>query len=160
MSEIKLETVAEALYNDIREFMRRVHTRHPELKELSENAYAGIRAGLESPTGFLSTVLEEGKGGFELKTDVFESVPVYQNDDKTVISTHDCAAHIAGYLEDMLGNADIFIPNIEREDEEDEACIYGSDYDELLEAIESTLIDTLEPVRDGYEYEMESEVER
>ena len=162
MSEIRLENVAEALCGDIREFMCRVHDRHPELKKLSENSYAEIKSRLESPTGLLNTMLEEGKNGFEMITGVFDSIPVYQDLDReiAVVSTHDMAAEIADCLEDELDREGIFVPNDEREGDEGEACLYGSDYDELLTGIEGTLIDTLEPVREGYEYENESEVER
>ena len=53
--------------------------------------------------------------------------------------TRGIAVMILDIFEDMLADKGIIIPDDEREGDEDEACIYGSTYYELEDAITELL---------------------
>lgn len=53
--------------------------------------------------------------------------------------TRGIAILILNAFEDVLAEHDIKIPDVEREGEEDEACIYGSTYYELEDKITEIL---------------------
>lgn len=61
-------------------------------------------------------------------------------------NNRELAIKIIDLFEDLLGNHDIFIPNDEREGEEDEACIYGSDYYALEDKITELIAKQYEEV--------------
>lgn len=54
---------------------------------------------------------------------------------KNLESNKEKAIEIIDEFEDLLAINDIKIPNVDREGNEDEACIYGSDYYSLEESI-------------------------
>lgn len=47
--------------------------------------------------------------------------------------------NICEVFEEFLYERGIYIPNKEREGDEDEACIYGSDWDDILERIDDLI---------------------
>lgn len=61
------------------------------------------------------------------------------------IYTHDEAMHIVEMFENLLCEYDIKIPSPEdhERDPEDDAGLYGSTYSDLLDAVESEIIDLL-----------------
>lgn len=54
------------------------------------------------------------------------------------------ACMIVDLFEDLLAEYNIYIPNDEREGEEDEACIYGDDYYALEDQITELLCEHIE----------------
>ena len=60
-----------------------------------------------------------------------------------MIHTHNVAAEIIECFEDVLNKCGIMIPDEDRNGDESEACIYGTTYYNLLEDVESILIDLL-----------------
>ena len=67
------------------------------------------------------------------------------------IFTHDEAAKIIEFFEDILSEHEIKIPSPEDDerDEENSVGLYGSTYSDLLDCIEGVLIDVIEKVREG-----------
>lgn len=59
------------------------------------------------------------------------------------------AIEILDELEEMLDRKSIMIPSEDREGREEEACIYGTEYYELEDAITDILIDETRPRRNG-----------
>ena len=73
----------------------------------------------------------------------------FGNDDK--IYTHDEAAKIVDIFENVLGNAEIVIPSPEDDEREsnNQACLYGSVYSNILDSVENSLADLLKRSRNG-----------
>ncbi len=69
-----------------------------------------------------------------------------------IIYTHDEAAKIIEYFEDILSRYNIYIPSPEDEDrdEDDMVGLYGSTYSELLDDIESKILSILELYNEPY----------
>jgi hypothetical protein len=59
------------------------------------------------------------------------------------------AIDILDEFEEMLVRKGIMIPSEDREGREEEACIYGTEYYELEDAITDILIDETRPRRNG-----------
>ena len=61
------------------------------------------------------------------------------------IYTHNEATDILEIFEDVLADYNIIVPSPEDDDreEDNEACLYGSTYSDLLDAVEERLIDIL-----------------
>lgn len=57
------------------------------------------------------------------------------------------SADICGYLEDFLSDHDIFIPNEEREGDEEEACLYADDYTEIEDFVTEELVGLYDKVK-------------
>lgn len=70
-----------------------------------------------------------------------------------VIYTHDEAALIVEALEDILSQYDIQIPSPEDDEREQDNMIglYGSTYSDLLDYVESSLIELLDRYKNGAE---------
>ena len=60
-----------------------------------------------------------------------------------MIYTHNLAANIIECFEDVLDANGIVVPDDDRTGDESEACLYGTTYYNLLEDVESILIDLL-----------------
>ena len=80
------------------------------------------------------------------------------SDPKTALYTHDVAALVLERFEDMLEEKGITVPcadpdeQAERESDPDNgARIYGSEYSELLDGVESTVIDAVMDAARGAE---------
>lgn len=58
--------------------------------------------------------------------------------------TRGIAVAILDIFEDMLADKGIIIPDIAREGDEDEACLYGETYFELEDAITELLCDYID----------------
>ena len=71
------------------------------------------------------------------------------NDDK--IYTHDEAAKIVDIFENVLSNAGIIVPSHEddEKDPDNQACLYGSVYSNILDSVENSLADLLKRSRNG-----------
>lgn len=68
-----------------------------------------------------------------------------------IIYTHDEAALMIDEFESLLASNGIKLPSPEDDEREpdNEACLYGSVYSDLLDSIESSLIDILQRQKDG-----------
>lgn len=64
---------------------------------------------------------------------------------KNKIYTHDEAMLILEMFEDVLADYDIVVPSQEDDDKEpdNDACLYGSTYSNLLDAVEDKIIEIL-----------------
>ena len=69
-----------------------------------------------------------------------------ENKNSKKIYTQDEAAWIVDIFEDLLEKHGILIPDEDREGREEEACIYGMTYGELLYDVEDRLISLLKSV--------------
>lgn len=56
------------------------------------------------------------------------------------INVKHLSCEICNVFEDLLAEHDIYIPNEDREGDEDEACIYGTDFSDLEDSIIEILV--------------------
>lgn len=97
----------------------------------------------------LETQAEEVK---ELK--VPEKLPGYSVDGK--LYTHDIAANVTDLFEDLLADKGIVVPcasedeEKDREDTEDAASLYGSEYSDLIDEVENLICEALDAYDDEY----------
>lgn len=73
--------------------------------------------------------------------------------EKTAIYTHNIAADIVELFENLLEANGVVLPSPEdgEKEEGNAACIYGSVYSDLLDAVEGILIETLDRHKDDVE---------
>lgn len=65
------------------------------------------------------------------------------------IYTRDRAAEIVELFENILDQHDIMIPCDDRTGDEDEGCLYGSVYSDLLDEVEGILCELIDRAKSG-----------
>lgn len=64
------------------------------------------------------------------------------------------SADVCSIFEDLLGDYDIYIPSNDREGEEGEACLYGTEYSIVEDGVTEILVDLIEELKDASDVDL------
>lgn len=77
------------------------------------------------------------------------------NDSK--LKVRQFSATICGVFEDLLGDLDIVIPSDDREGNEDEACLYGTEYSIVEDGVTEILVKLIDEIKKNPDIKIDSE---
>lgn len=84
-------------------------------------------------------------------------VPLEEEEEEEEIKIRQISADICGLFEELLERHDIFIPDEDREGNEEEACLYGTTYYELEDDVTQILLSLIEKVKKNPKAEINAE---